>query len=256
MMGAPYDAGSNDAAMADDRVLALIDQLRSPDPATCRLAAEELGKLGDRRALMPLVTLSINDDSAVADAAVTAVGLLGGIEALATLQSLIPDEGPTKHRPVPSRRRRAEPAEAANERFAALSLLIADPVPDVRAAALAAVGSLEDPRGMGLAVAGLHDVDPTVREAAARALGDLGTAIAVEALLTAIDDPDAAVRRAAVDALGNAGDLRAVEALRELAEGSETADPETDAAVREAARRAFQRLADEHPGEVAPLDAG
>jgi HEAT repeat protein len=235
-------------------VPALIDQLRSSDPATSRQAADALGELGDRRALLPLVTLSIDDDSPAADAAVTAVGRLGGMEALAALQSLLPQDEATKRSPRADRRGTAQHKEAASERFAALSVLIADPAPEVRAAALMALGGLDDPRGIGLAVAGLRDDDPGVRSVAAGALGKLGTAIAVESLLTALDDPDPSVRRAVVEALGTAGGPRATEALNRMATEVPAEEAENDRAIREAARTALSRLAAPHPDEAASRD--
>ena len=250
-MGRHEDEGLDRAETADDRVATLIEQLKSSDPARCREAAEALGGLGDERALMPLIALSVSGDSSVSDAAVTAVGRLGGGRALATVQDLMPTEEPKKRGAASRRRTKGLERVPANDRFAALSVLIADPVPDFRAAALAAVSSLDDPRGLGLAVAGLHDAEPSVRRIAAAVLGQLGPAVAVESLLMALDDPDAAVRRAVVDALGKSGERRAAEALEQIAEGTRGGASENDTTIRDAAREALTRLAAQHPGEVA-----
>jgi len=237
---------------APDRVQMLIEQLASPDADTRRKAAEALGELNDLRALAPLAALSVNDDSPVADAAVDAVGRLGGGSALAALQALMPTEESRDSIPR-SRQRRREPDHGeAIERFEALGVLLTDPSAGVRAAAVAVLGKLVDPRAMGLAIAGLGDRDAAVRRVAAQVLGELGTAVATESLLAALDDPDPTVRCAVIDALGEIGDLRASAALVVVARGPHGEDPGFNSAVQEAARRALKRLAVLHPGKLGP----
>lgn len=235
---------------APDRVEMLIDQLGSPDADRRRKAAEALGNLNDRRALAPLVALSVNDDSSVADAAVTAVGRLGGGSALAALQSLIPVEGSRNPTPRSKERRRGPEHRQAVERSEALGVLLADPDPDVRGAALAVLGKVDDPRAMGLAIVGLRDSDAGVRRVAAQILGELGTAVATESLLSALDDSDPTVRCAVIDALGEIGDLRAAEALLVVAQRPRREDPGSGSDAQAAARRALERLALLHPGTL------
>jgi HEAT repeat protein len=239
---------------ARDQVEMLIDQLASPDARKREAAAEALGELGDVRALEPLLALSVNDDSTAGNAAVTAVGRLGGGRALAVLQALIPGaetrEPERRHPSHHGRGRRDEPAD----RFEALGVLITDSDPDVRATALAVVGELDDPRGMGLAIAGLRDGNAVVRRVAARVLGQLGTAVAAESLLAALDDTDMTVRCAVIDALGEIGDLRAAQALVAVAQHRQSADSDKHSLDREAACRALERLAVRHPGKMASPD--
>jgi HEAT repeat protein len=132
--------------------------------------------------------------------------------------------------------------------LSAVSPLLADPLPAIRAAAAQAVGRMAAPDDQSAIAALAHslgDVDQSVRQAAALAIGEIEpsprqlpslaerlqasdvelrrTAVralmlldagqVVEWLLPLLDDPDAEVRQGAVAALGLSGDARAATAL-------------------------------------------
>ena len=132
------------------------------------------------------------------------------------------------------------PAQMGDEQdLASLVEALADPDPEVRAGAAAALGALGDSAAVVPLAGALEDGDPTVVETAAAALGTLADPAAVEPLvrystqnaegakaaLVAIGEPAVEPlvealqlksdvrRRVAAEALGEIGDARAVEPL-------------------------------------------
>jgi HEAT repeat protein len=116
---------------------------------------------------------------------------------------------------------------------------------DVRAAAAAALGEIDDDRAVEPLIAAVKDPGANVRAAAARALGQLGDVRAVDRLIMALRDHESVVRGAAAVALGEIGDLKAVEPLINVLHGRED--------VRAAAASALGQIGD--PRAVEPLIA-
>ncbi len=104
-----------------------------------------------------------------------------------------------------------------------------------RAAALQALGKLQDPQALPALTQALQDKDPSVRRAAALALGELQDPQALPALLHALRDEDAFVREAAARALGKLKDPQALPALLHALQ-------DKNAIVRGAAARAMEEL--------------
>lgn len=92
--------------------------------------------------------------------------------------------------------------------------LLSEPDLEVRAAALAVVGSFDDPRIVTGVVPLLEDPDWWLRVTAADTLGRLGDERAVQPLVKALDDEEA--RWAAVEALGRIGHPSALPVLGRL----------------------------------------
>ena len=84
----------------------------------------------------------------------------------------------------------------------ALRRALKDSAPEVRRAAITALGRLHSKGAAELIEPALADPDPQTRIAAIRALGMLGDGAATRALLTAAQDKDIIVRATAVAALG------------------------------------------------------
>jgi HEAT repeat protein/beta-lactamase regulating signal transducer with metallopeptidase domain len=112
-----------------------------------------------------------------------------------------------------------------SDRAAALAGALADPVPEVRLAAVSALGRLGDTTVINALINALaSDTDDGVRKAAAWALGELENSRAVPALATALRrDRNIEVRRNAAWALGQIEDAGAVDAL-----GAALSDPDED----------------------------
>jgi HEAT repeat protein len=92
---------------------------------------------------------------------------------------------------------------------------------DGRAAAAEALGAIDDDRAVEPLIGALKDTGPVVRAAAARSLGLLGDVRAVDKLITALRDHEPVVRAAAAGALGEIGDIRAVDPLIAALRGRE-----------------------------------
>ncbi|HEX7117993.1 MAG TPA: M56 family metallopeptidase [Longimicrobiales bacterium] len=109
-------------------------------------------------------------------------------------------------------RRKAQPADSAT--VAALIAALRDSVASVRAAAVQALGEIEDPRAVpALGAVARSDSDAEVRRSAIWALGEIGDPAAVPALGAVAASGDAEVAGMAVWALGEIGDPAAVPAL-------------------------------------------
>ena len=70
----------------------LIDALRHPVPARAAFAAQTLGRLGDARAVEPLLeTLGRTDDPEVQEAVIQSLGTLGDARAVSALAAIMED---------------------------------------------------------------------------------------------------------------------------------------------------------------------
>lgn len=120
-----------------------------------------------------------------------------------------------------------------------LTLLLRDPVAEVRLAAVSSLGRLGDTTVVSALIQALsNDTDDGVRKAAAWALGQLENATAVPALSNALKrDKNIEVRRNAAWALGQIEDAGAVEAL-----GAAVTDPDQE--LREKAVWALGQIED------------
>jgi putative heme-binding domain-containing protein len=103
--------------------------------------------------------------------------------------------------------RRGKPAALAAR---ALPAYVTSEVPEVRAAAVEALGELQAAEGRDPALKLLGDGVPLVRRAAAVAVGKLALGQAAELLLKLAGDADAGVRRASLEALHQLREPRAV----------------------------------------------
>jgi len=139
--------------------------------AACEAAVEALGKIGDARAIEPLITALDNYLPKAATEALVKIGKPAVEPLIAELHD--------NNRHVPK------------------------PVIEV----LCKIG---DTRAVEPLVAALKDDNWKVREAAAKALGAIGDARAVEPLVAALQDHDDNVRKVAARALGMIGDTRAI----------------------------------------------
>jgi len=95
-----------------------------------------------------------------------------------------------------------------------------DRAPQLRAAAVTALGWFADKRVPPVLLAALRDDDADVVLAAVDALGKVGGAKAVKPLLGMLETPEPDLRSSVIQALGRLGDARAVVPLAELREKS------------------------------------
>ncbi|UCF41564.1 MAG: HEAT repeat domain-containing protein [Gemmatimonadota bacterium] len=197
-----------------DDFTTLIAMLQMEDASMREHAAEALGRLGDRRAVEPLMDAVLHDrNPSVREHAATALGMLADPRASEVLAQAAQAD--------PNERVRAHAASAASrlgDRAAVPSLIDAvlnDEDPVVREHAATALGELGDPAARDpLIAATLDDSNARVREHAAVALGQVGGERACDVLLGVVHGGDVEeVRAHAAYALGLTGDTRALEPL-------------------------------------------
>jgi|GEM_PF-3411545 len=148
-------------------------------------AAEALGKIGDKKAIEPLIIALRDWDWRVRYAA---------IEALEKIE-------PEWHK-----------TEVAKKQVPEFINALRDKNSDIRKATARVLGKIGDERAIEPLIIALRDKYEWVRKAAAKALVKIGKP-AVESLIQTLRDEDPDVRWAAAYVLGNIGDLRAIEPL-------------------------------------------
>ncbi len=90
---ASAEAASDQNQQPGDSVLHLIESLKSPEGDVRRLSASALGKIGDQRAVEPLLSLlEEEEDSQVLQSGVKALGKLGDHRARPFLEKIVDDD--------------------------------------------------------------------------------------------------------------------------------------------------------------------
>ena len=213
---------------------ALSDALRDRHPKVREAAVEALGSIGGPQAVPALATALRDERSQLRQTAARALAAIGGPDARAMLLACLDHKDPA-----------------------------------TRAAVVDALAGLGDAGSVGSLAGALGDREKAVRDRAVAALGKLGSSEAAEALLKAIEGPDRDLRQAAAAALRTLtwspatprqralravvdGDYRAA-----LAEGAEAVEPllialqEKDGRARRLAAEAIGATGD--PRAVGPL---
>ncbi len=185
----------------DNRVEKLINDLNdmySDDQQEA--AAEALGRIGDPRAVEPLIMALKDRDLAVRRKAAEALGKIKDARAVEPLIVAMKDENEYV---------RQEAAEALGKigvpAVEALIITLKDKDSDIQENAIKALGWIGDARAVDPLIAALKDEDSDIREKAAQALRMIGDARAVKPLITVLKDKDLDVREEAVWALDEIG---------------------------------------------------
>lgn len=204
---------------ADEVLQALLDAVHHSDPTLRRRTVEELGKMGDARAIGPLTMALCDKILDIRSAARESLGSLlmasqaaDGTGAPADLQGpnlpleVVPAlvEVIRQHRPGDIT---YEIAGKVLERMGAGAI---PPLLDslnragdtlLRVAILAALGFIQDPRSRHTLIQSLRDQSPWMRAAAATALARHPHTTVKDALTTALKDREMTVRLAAAEAM-------------------------------------------------------
>ena len=252
----------------------LIVALKNRNPQVRRKASciidnigYELKEIGDFRVVKPLIDALKDPRSVVRSHSVTALGKIGGPQALPAVRSALKIEAVRSaadigvcYRAIEATHRLGEPAAeflshalkhpdmAIRRKTAtllgktgetgAVDLLIGalkDIHPRVRSRAAHALGRIGNPNAIEPLTVAIKDTEPNVRINALHALGKFGESTAA-AIIPALTDPAASVRRHAIAALEKTGDKRTIGQLEQLARN------EHEASVQRAANRALKRL--------------
>ncbi len=227
LAGEPADESSPAAQMAralTQRMGIEASAIRYGGPWVTRAVVRALGKLGDPRAIRPLISVLKEEDLELrwdAAEALREIGARGGeSQVVAALIAALDDPSPRL------RQQAAEELGTCGEARAIppLTKALGDADADVRRCAARALWKAADPGTQDVLCAALRDTDYLVRWAAADALGAIGARshsgseamhrAAVEALGTALaGDARKEVRQAAAEALRKSGDPRALQPL-------------------------------------------
>lgn len=222
----------------------LVDQLGAEDLETRQAAVVALGRIGDRRATVPLLE-AVRRDPELMVQGVQALGLIGDGEAFETLvRSIGHPDGAVRRASVGAllaldddrtagtvtrllaeadertRESAVKVAAQLGDRRCAAAVLGActDASETVRRAAVEVAASLDSEGGPSLALAALGDGAASVRAAAARGLAGLRDAPSFDALCRALHDPDSWVRYFAVRSLGRRRDAEGAARLASVIE--------------------------------------
>lgn len=251
----------------------LIVALKNPDRRVRRKAScviddigHELRDIGDFRAIEPLIDALKDPTSVVRSHSVTALGKIGGPQALPAVILALKTEAvrsaldigvcyrsieathrlgetaaecliPALKHPDKAIRRKATTLLGKTGETGAVDLLIIalqDKHPRVRSRAAHALGRIGNPNAIKSLTVALKDTAPNVRINALHALGKFGESASI-ALTSALADPVASVRRHAIAALEKTGSKRAIPQLEKMVRN------EREDSVRLAAKRALRK---------------
>jgi HEAT repeat protein len=254
-------------AAAGSTIDAQLRALRAGDAHSRAEAARALGKMGDARAVLPLLAATADMDREVRKASAESLAVLGEPLGEVIRQSL---EGSVEARGELARRRdlrsidplvralghvplRAAAAEAlvsiGGDSAPALHQALASSDQSVRAVAAGVLAEVGGPREVEPLIEVLDDTNAGVRAQAARALGEIGDRRAVSGLLAAMGDRFAEVRNAAAAALAVLGEPLG-EVIRRSLEGSVEARRELAAARDPRAVAPLSRALETHDTAV------
>jgi HEAT repeat protein len=161
--------------------------------------AETLGKIGDKRGVLPLIATLKDEDNWVRRAAAEALGNIGDKRAVPYLISALQD----KNCYVQAEAAKALGKIGDKRAVKVLIALIKDKDWPAREAAISALGNIGDKRAVKLLITTLEakgEIWP-IQEAIVEALGKLGDKRAIPSLITALKDKNSWVRKAAAEAL-------------------------------------------------------
>lgn len=215
--------------------------LRDPSALVRKAAATAIGKLGLTTLIPGLITLIDDGDAYVYAAAVASLQSLVMISRSAILSQ-------ASHfcsSEIPQQRKAAAFLLASLGERDRLLQLIKDEDPQVRKAAVSAIGTNRVDTSGSVLVLALADEDPDVRVAVADALGILRDAQTLDALEHALNDQDVWVQSAVLKAIANIEPSRAsaiIKSIHTRAEGllmitslkilEEINDPESEKIIR------------------------
>ena len=190
---------SGERAVEEDSavIAALVERLKDTDAGVRRAAANALGNLRSRIAVLPLIAVLTDRNKDVREAACDALGNLRDVRAVPALVARLSDE---------SQDVREQALDALSnfaEELTASQILPAlqDPRPNVRAKAAEILGQIGDRSASSALTRLLNDASHDVRQNGIEALSQLKDPSAGPAMLSALRDTEDDVRSAALDAL-------------------------------------------------------
>jgi len=216
----------------------LVSALRDEEPSVRIKAAEELGNVGNPRAVRALIVALKDENKTVRGSAAEALGKIGDSRAVVPLVYSMSTQGDV---------RAVSNVLIAMNNINAVSHLIvvldSSKSSDVRSEAVRVLGGLGDYRAIKPLIAALRDVSLDVRYSAAKALVKIG-APSVKSLISGMKDAGSGMRSMVAGELGN---LKTPQALKTLIAALKDKTP----SVRYNAADALGKI--KEPSAVLPL---
>lgn len=185
-------------AHSSDRATDLLRRLASEDAIARQAAANDLGRLGDARAVEPLTTALRDKDWGVRREAAQALAKFGKSGIPPLIAALKDDDWVVRQEAAKALGTCGPPAVEP------LLAALRDPDWRMRSGAASALGRIKDARAVEPLLVALKDTDQLVHLAAAQALGDIAEP-AVAPLISTLKDPDWRIVCSAVEALSKVG---------------------------------------------------
>lgn len=184
-------------------------------------AAVSLGRIGDPRAVDPLIEALQDEDPEVRKNAAVALGEISDPRAVNPLIEVLDDENPEVWRNVTEALGKL--GEQAVDPLIMILIDEGQQSSDARSGAARALGKIGDPRAVEPLIVALKDEAYMVRSGAASALGEISDPRAVDPLIEALSDDEWVVLGSVATALGEIGDPKAVDPLIEALEYEDSA---------------------------------
>jgi len=214
LRGRNFGYGGTEAliAMGELAVDPLIAALRDDDKEVGQFAAHALGRIGDARAVEPLIAAL--EDEEVKGVAAWALGWIPDSRAVEPLIALLREEDARVRRVALETLGKIGDTRAVQPLIAALE----DEDEQVRWTAVSALGEMKDSRAVEALITVLEGEQSQRRWSAAEALGKIGK-LAVEPLVASLGSEDWEIRQRVVHALSGTTRMRAFEMLPQTAWG-------------------------------------
>ena len=237
--------------MSDTAFSRLIEELADGDPDTRRHGLEQLGKLGDERAVQAIAVRRSDPETEVSIAAIKALEQIGGQAAIQALVEALVEEDRFFYDEYEPGIHSSDYAQHALRRIGKPAIpelikalynddWIGSSVRCGRWRAAWTLGQLGDPDAVPGLTKALGEVGDDVRASVASALGRIGDAAAVPYLIERLrDDPMFKVRQWSLFALGRIADASAVPGL--ITSGLTDPDPR----IRRGSIIALEEIGDE-----------
>ena len=192
----------------------LIIALRSENLIECQDAAQALGKIGDSRAVKPLINLFNKSDTERKVAAASALGQIGAPSAIKPLINSRNFSSPDGIGPAIDALGQIGGTRVIE--FLITSLKDKYKNPQLRQAAIRTLGKMGENGAVEPLINVLKDKNEEIRITAIQTLGQIGDSRAVDPLITTLKSRNVSIKNTAVQALGQLGESRAVEELLPL----------------------------------------
>ncbi len=191
--------------------------LRDPSPQVRNAAARAVGKLGLITLVPELIALIDDSEANVYAAAAASLQSL----VIISRSAILAEVGRFCSSKEPHHRKAAAFLLASLGEQDRLLLLIKDEDPQVRKAAVSAIGTNRVETSGSMLVLALADEDPEVRIAVADALGNLQDTATLDALEHALNDQDVWVQSAALKAIARIEPAKALSIIKNIHTGTE-----------------------------------